>query len=84
MIDQQTNERAKQFQGRDDCYIHVEMKDGGVCEVLLAGTGKAVLYGLICAVQQFATFAGSSFEDAIDAMQSVQKVAPAYEVEPKE
>ena len=84
MIDRQTHERAKQFQGRDDCLIHVEMKDGGVCEVLLAGTGKAILYGLICAVQQMATFSGGSFDDAIDAMQSIQKVAPAYEVGPKE
>ena len=84
MIDQQTLKRAEQFQGRDDCRIHVEMKDGGVCEVLLAGTGEAVLYGLICTIQKLAAFAGSSFDDAIDAMLSLQKVVPGHEIRPED
>lgn len=80
MIDRQTHERAKSFQDENDCFIHVEMKDGGVCEVLLVGTGKAVLYGFVCAIQQFATFAESSFGDAVDAMQSLQKVCNMEEI----
>jgi len=66
-------EEAEGFQGEGDCYIHVEMKGGKNCEVLLAGDGLAVLHGLCGAVQRLGEIKGGAFETTLNAMRAMHE-----------
>lgn len=60
---------SKQFTGEDDCFIHVEMKDGH-CERLMAGDGLAIIHGLCGAIDRFATLSKTSFDATLQALKA--------------
>lgn len=79
-------EEAEQFQGVDDCFIHVEMRDGGQAGVLLAGGAPAVLYGLTCCVAQLSRIMGQSTDITLGGIREILSIrsdpeAPAAERE---
>lgn len=66
---------SEQFAGENDCYIHVEMKDGKNCERLIAGDGLAIIHGLCGAVDRFSTLTGNSFDETLMAMRDWHHMA---------
>lgn len=67
-------EESKQFTGEDNCYIHVEMKDGH-CERLIAGDGLAIIHGLCGAIDRFATLSNTSFDATLQALKAWHNMA---------
>ena len=49
---------ASFYDGEKDCYIHVTMKNGEVCEILVAGNGFALVYGLSMTVHRISKILG--------------------------
>lgn len=45
---------AQKHKGLKDCYIHIEMKNGGNCERLFAGGYPAILHGLAGGISRLA------------------------------
>lgn len=69
-------EEAERFQGESDCYVHVEMKDGGQAAVLLAGGAPAVLYGLTCCVAQMSRILGQSTDITLGGIREILSIRP--------
>lgn len=65
---------SEQFAGENDCYIHVEMKDGK-CERLIAGDGLAIIHGLCGAIDRFATLLKTSFNATLMALKEWHDMA---------
>lgn len=49
---------ANKFTGMKDCFIHVEMKNGGKCERLVAGGYAAILHGLAGVIDRVSEITG--------------------------
>lgn len=59
--------KANTFNGDHDCFIHAEMKDGDL-EQVIAGNGNAIMYALTMAVERICEIIDIEFEEAIQEM----------------
>lgn len=66
---------AEEFRGPGDCYIHAEMKGGKNCELVIAGGGQALVFGIAGAIQRLAEKSGTSFQEVIEAVQIMHENA---------
>ena len=57
---------AMKFRGRQDCYVHAEMKNGGHLECLVSGSAEAILYGLVVIIRRLGFMTRCSFDEVID------------------
>ena len=51
---------VNKFKGKQDCYIHIEMKNGGKCERLFAGGYLAIIHGLAGGISRLAELSGQT------------------------
>lgn len=68
-------EEAERFQGEGDCYLHIEMKGGTGCEVLMAGDGMAILHGLCGAIKRLGEIRGVDFATVLGALREMNEAA---------
>lgn len=66
---------AEAFTGPGDCYIHAEMKDGKHCELIIAGGGQALVFGIAGTINRLAEKSGTSFQEVIEAVQIMHENA---------
>lgn len=74
MIDQKARmAEADQFKHEMDCYIHVEMKDGKNCEIVMAGGGLALLHGIAGVVERMGTLSDTPFDEILKAINDIHE-----------
>lgn len=64
---------ANQFNHEMDCYIHVEMKDGKNCEIVMAGGGLALLHGLAGVTERMGTLSDTPFDEVLKAINDIHE-----------
>lgn len=76
MLDQrQRMAEAQDFDGPGDCYIHVEMMNGKNCEIVIAGGGQALAWGVAGIINRIAVKSGTSFQEVLEAVQIMHENA---------
>lgn len=58
-------EEANTFNEEHDCYIHVEMKGGRNCEIVIAGGGLALAHGIGGVIERISVLSKTPFEEVI-------------------
>lgn len=58
-------EEANTFNEKYDCYIHVEMKGGRDCEIVIAGGGLALADGISGVIERISVLSKTPFEEVI-------------------
>lgn len=61
---------AKPFQNDESCYIHVEMLDGQM-EQLIAGDPLAMLYAIMACINQISFNTDNTFEDSMEVIETM-------------
>lgn len=57
---------SQTFKGMKDCFICIEMKDGGRCERLVGGGYPALIHGVCGIIANLADKTGRSFGEVVD------------------
>lgn len=76
---EQHQKAARQFCGKDCCYIHTEMKNGKHCETVLAGDGAAILHGICGEIHRAAQLGGMTFDETLGIIKEMHEAATITE-----
>ena len=57
---------ANYFNKDGDCYVHIEMKGGKDCQMIMAGDGLALLHGITGAVHRLGVLSNNSFLETLE------------------
>lgn len=65
---------AEYFNSESDCYIHVEMKGGKNCEIVIAGGGIALIHGIAGVCERIGTLSDTPFDEVLKAIKDIHEV----------
>ena len=62
---------AEHFSNFNDAYIHVEMKNGRNCEIILAGDSLALIHAVGGIIERLGQIQNASFENTIEGIKEM-------------
>lgn len=63
---------AEHFANINDAYIHVEMKNGQNCEIIIAGDGLALIHAVGGIIERLGQLNNTSFENTIEGIKEMR------------